>query len=86
MVGLALSLPSQLEPWIDSWTMDGSGRITAELVGSAAARFGFAEQPATQFVSLAAILDGGTSLACITSIDLRVADTPVIHRDLACLS
>ena len=48
VVELARSLPAQLEPWIDSWTMARNGEITVELVGSAAARFGFADEPETQ--------------------------------------
>lgn len=79
-------LPLQLDPWITTWTTDDDGRVTAQLVGSAEAQFGAFEDHRTQFVSLASILDGGAPLACLSVIDLSVADTPVLHRDANCVA
>ena len=57
-----------------------------ELVGSATAVFGREPDHRTQFVSLASILDGGTSLVCVERIDLRIPDTPIIDRGAACMT
>ncbi len=83
---IAHDLPLQLDPWITTWTTDDDGRVTAQLVGSAEAEFGAFEDHRTQFVSLASILDGGAPLACLSVIDLSVADTPVLHRDSQCVA
>ena len=83
---IVLEVPGQLDPWITTWTLDEAGALTAELVGSAQANFGAFEDPRTQFVSLASILNGGSELTCIDRIDLSVADTPVLHRNPACIS
>lgn len=82
---IALELPSQLEPWIDSWVIDADGSVSAELRGSARAVFGDATDNRTQYVSLASILGGEVPRACIRTIDLRIPDTPVVHRDRDCL-
>lgn len=79
-------LPLQLDPWITTWTTDDAGRVSAHLVGSAVAEFGAFEDHRTQFVSLASILDGGAPLTCLDTIDLSVADTPVLHRNATCMS
>lgn len=84
-ISVATNLPTQLLPWVDSWTVDGTGLVTAELVGSARALFGSETDNRTQFVSLASILSGGSSLVCISEIDLTIGDTPVVHRNDACL-
>lgn len=86
VLDVATVTPAQLEAWIDTWTMTAKGEIFVELVGSARAELGAERDHRTQFVSLASIVDGGTSLVCISSIDLRVPDTPVIERDPACLN
>ncbi len=83
---IALDVPGQLDPWITTWSIDNSGALTAELIGSAQANFGSLEDPQTQFVSLASILNGGAELTCLSQIDLSVADTPVLHRDAACIA
>lgn len=82
---LALELPLQLDPWVESWTVDADGIISAELRGSARAVFGDRIDQRSQFVSLASILGGDVSLACIRTIDLTIGDTPVVHRDADCL-
>lgn len=84
-ISVATNLPTQLLPWVDSWTVDANGAVTAELVGSARALFGTETDNRTQFVSLASILSGGASLVCISEIDLTIGDTPVVHRNEACL-
>ncbi len=86
VLATSTNLPAQLVPWIESWTMDADGVVAAELVGSATAVFGREPDHRTQFVSLASILDGGTSLVCIERIDLRIPDTPVIERGAACMA
>lgn len=83
---IALNVPGQLESWITTWTLAADGTLTAELVGSARANFGSFEDSRTQFVSLASILDGGAELTCLDLIDLSVADTPVLHRNSACIA
>ena len=83
---LALEVPGQLDPWISLWSVDGDGVVAANLTGSAHAVFGAAGDTRTQFVSLASILDGGPSLTCIEQIDLSTPDTPVIHRNPACIA
>lgn len=83
---IALDVPGQLDPWITTWSLDESGQLTAELVGSAEANFGVFEDARTQFVSLASILNGGAELTCLDRIDLSVADTPVLHRNRACIN
>ena len=83
---IALDVPGQLDPWITTWSLDDTGALTAELVGSAQANFGAFEDPRTQFVSLASILNGGAELTCLSRIDLSVADTPVLYRDSACIA
>lgn len=83
---VALDVPGQIDPWITTWSLDDSGSLTAELIGSAQANFGAFEDPRTQFVSLASILNGGAELTCLSRIDLSVADTPVLHRDPACIA
>lgn len=83
---VATSTPAQLTAWVDTWTMTADGEIFVELVGSARAVLGTERDHRTQFVSLASIVDGGTSLVCISSIDLRVPNTPVIERDADCLT
>ncbi len=85
VLAASLDLPLQLDPWIESWSVDATGRITAELVGSATADFGHERDHRTQFVSLASILASDTSLACIDTIDLSIADTPVIEREPQCV-
>ena len=82
---VAHSLPLQLDPWVTTWESDADGRVTAHLVGSATAEFGAFADHRTQYVSLASILDGGASLVCLRSIDLAVADSPVLHRDPGCM-
>ncbi len=82
---IALELPSQLEPWVDSWVIDAEGSVSAELRGSARALFGEAGDNRTQYVSLASILGGDVPRACVRTIDLRIPDTPVVHRDRDCL-
>ncbi|NNC78853.1 MAG: FtsQ-type POTRA domain-containing protein [Acidimicrobiales bacterium] len=86
VLDVATSTPAQLTAWVDTWTMTADGEIFVELVGSARAVLGSERDHRTQFVSLASIVDGGTSLVCISSIDLRVPDTPVIERDADCLA
>jgi len=86
VLDVATATPTQLIAWIDTWTMTAEGEIFAELVGSARAVLGTERDHRTQFVSLASIVDGGTSLVCISAIDLRVPDTPVIERDQTCLN
>lgn len=83
---LALSVPGQIDPWVSMWTLDDSGSVSANLIGSATAVFGPAGEQRTQFVSLASILGGGTALTCIDVIDLSTPDTPVIHRDQGCIN
>lgn len=83
---VVLDIPAQLDPWITTWSIDDAGSLTAELVGSAQANFGSFEEPRTQFVSLASIVNGGAELTCLARIDLSVADTPVLHRDRACIT
>ncbi len=78
-------LPLQLDAWVDHWRIDADGAVTIGLVGGAEAHLGRTGEHRTQYVSLASILDGGTSLVCIDHIDLEVADTPVITRDAECL-
>ena len=82
---IIFDVPLQLDGWITTWALDDSGVLTAELVGSAEANFGAFEDPRTQFVSLASILDGGAELTCLDRIDLSVPDTPVLHRNTACI-
>ena len=82
---VAHGLPLQLDPWVTTWVSDADGRVTAHLVGSATAEFGAFADYRTQYVSLASILDGGASLVCLQTIDLAVADSPVLHRDPGCL-
>lgn len=86
VIAVSQSLPAQLSPWVDSWTVDSSGSVTAELTGSARAVFGTDADHRTQYVSLASILNGGTSLICIEEIDLTIPDTPVVHRNRSCLT
>lgn len=83
---IAHDLPLQLDPWITTWSTDDEGRVSARLVGSAVAEFGAFEDHRTQFVSLASILDGGAPLTCLSTIDLSVADTPVLHRNAECMT
>ena len=78
-------LPLQLDPWVTTWSVDNDGRVIAKLVGTAYASFGAFEDHRTQFVSLASILNGGASLVCLERIDLTVADTPVLHRNVPCM-
>jgi len=85
VLAASLNLPLQLAPWIDSWSVDSTGAVSAELVGSATADFGTEADHRIQYVSLASILDGGISLVCIKTIDLSISDTPVIVRDPDCL-
>lgn len=85
VVGLVDGLPEQLDSWVSLWSIDDDGVVRANLVGSAEAVFGPAGDSRTQFVSLASILNGGTPLACIRTIDLSTPDTPVINRDPACV-
>lgn len=82
---IIFDVPLQLDAWITTWALDDTGVLTAELVGSAEANFGAFEDPRTQFVSLASILDGGAELTCLDRIDLSVPDTPVLHRNTACI-
>ena len=82
---IAFDLPLQLDPWVTTWTTDADGNVTANLVGSAVAEFGAFEDYRTQFVSLASILNGGAPRACLRTIDLSVADNPVLHRDPECM-
>jgi len=82
---IAQELPLQLDPWITTWSVDDSGDVIAELVGSASVHFGPTEDHRTQYVSLASILNGGADLICLERIDLMVADTPVLHRNPQCL-
>jgi len=82
---IANDLPLQLDPWVTTWSTDDEGRVTAHLVGSATVEFGAFEDHRTQFVSLASILNGGAPLVCLRTLDLSVADTPVLYRDPACL-
>ena len=84
--GLATDIPNQLDPWVSMWSVDEGGSVTANLTGSATATFGPAGEARTQFVSLASILGGGTSLSCIDVIDLSTPDTPVIHRGSSCIT
>ena len=86
VLATSTNLPTQLEPWVESWTMHADGVVAAELVGSATAVFGREPDHRTQFVSLASILDGGTSLVCVERIDLRIPDTPIIDRNVACMT
>ncbi|MGI9606796.1 MAG: cell division protein FtsQ/DivIB [Acidimicrobiales bacterium] len=86
VVDAALDLPAQLAPWIETWTVDSRGVVSAELVGSAKAVFGDDLDHRTRFVSLASILDGGVTLSCISAIDLTIADSPVVHRNRDCLA
>lgn len=80
------ALPLQLAPWVTTWTSDSDGVVTAELVGSAKVNFGSRDDHRSQFVSLASILNGGAELVCLEIIDLTIADTPVLHRDPACIA
>lgn len=82
---IAHSMPLQLDPWITTWTSHDDGSVSAGLVGSARANFGAHADHRTQFVSLASILNGGADLVCLAVIDLSIADTPVLHRDPACI-
>lgn len=82
---IAHALPLQLDPWVTTWLSHADGSVTAELVGSARADFGALADHRTQFVSLASILNGGADLVCLSVIDLSIADTPVLHRDPACI-
>ncbi len=86
VMATSTNLPAQLQPWVDSWTVDSTGIVSAELIGSATAVFGRQPDHRVQFVSLASILDGGTTLACIARIDLQIPDTPVVHRDPVCMN
>ncbi len=83
---IARDLPLQLDPWVTTWSVDADGVVVAELVGSARANFGKLDDHRTQFVSLASILNGGAALVCLETIDLTIADTPVLHRDATCMS
>lgn len=83
---LALGVPDQLAPWITTWTLDDDAVVHANLVGSAVVDFGPSEDERTQFVSLASLLGGGGSLTCLREIDLSIGDTPVLHRDPACIA
>lgn len=82
---IAHGLPLQLAPWVTTWSVDVDGVVVAELVGSARANFGALDDHRTQYVSLASILNGGADLVCIDTIDLSIADTPVLHRNASCL-
>jgi hypothetical protein len=85
-LAIAYDLPLQLDPWVTTWSVDADGVVVAELVGSARADFGKLDDHRTQFVSLASILNGGAALVCLDTIDLTIADTPVLHRDATCMS
>lgn len=82
---IAYALPGQLDPWVTTWMAHEDGSVSAGMVGSATVDFGAHDDHRTQFVSLASILNGGADLVCLEEIDLRIADTPVLHRDPACL-
>lgn len=82
---ISRDLPLQLEPWVTTWRSDGDG-VVAELVGSARADFGKMDDHRTQFVSLASILNGGADLVCLETINLSIADTPVLERDDVCMN
>lgn len=86
VLAVSTNVPAQLKVWVDSWTVDSAGSVAAELTGSARAVFGSEADHRTQYVSLASILNGGTSLVCVSEIDLTIADTPVVDRDRACLT
>lgn len=82
---IAFDLPLQLDPWVTTWSTDVEGNVTANLVGSAVVEFGAFEDYRTQYVSLASILNGGAPRACLRTIDLSVADNPILHRDPECM-
>lgn len=82
---ISQDLPLQLDPWVTTWSSDADGVVVAELVGSAKADFGTVDDHRTQFVSLASILNGGAELVCLETIDLSIADTPVLERNDLCM-
>lgn len=85
VVEASLSVPEQLDPWIESWLIDRDGLISADLRGSAMATFGRGTDYQSQFVSLASIVGGNLELTCVSEIDLTTPDTPILDRDEDCL-
>jgi len=80
------ALPADLASWVDAIGIDETGArpvVVLDLVGSAMAELGPADDLADKLDAVRAVL-GGVELECLTTIDARVPDHPTVVRDRTC--
>lgn len=85
-LAVVAALPADLSSWVDAITIDDSGprpAVMLDLVGSATARLGAAEDLADKLDAVRAVLSG-VELECLATIDARVPDHPTVTRDPIC--
>lgn len=86
-VPVVQSVPMDLAPWIETYGIvyddsDG-GELVLDLVGSAIAELGVGTDIDAKLDALRTVL-GRVDRTCIELIDLRIAELPVVRRDVDC--
>ncbi|MEM9201196.1 MAG: FtsQ-type POTRA domain-containing protein [Actinomycetota bacterium] len=80
-------VPADLMPWIETYGIDYTGEENGELVldltGSAIAELGIGTDLIAKLDALRTVI-GRVDRTCITVIDLRIAELPVVQRDADC--
>ncbi|NNE74213.1 MAG: FtsQ-type POTRA domain-containing protein [Acidimicrobiales bacterium] len=74
------AMPFDLEPWTEGFSIDDRGAIVVQLVQGPTANLGDERDLVAKFVSLATVLTR-VETQCLASIDISVADSPVVKRD-----
>ncbi len=83
VIELSSHVTADLRAWIELVEVAPDGTLTIDLVGGALARLGRPLDVAESLIGLATVL-GRVELACITSIDVSVPDSPVVTRGPEC--
>lgn len=85
-LAVVASMPDDLASWVEAIEIDESGlrpSVVLDLVGSATAVLGPAEDLDDKLDAVRAVLSG-VELECLATIDARVPDHPTVTRDPIC--
>ena len=86
-VPVVQAVPADLAPWIETYGIDyegaDGGELVLDLIGSAVAELGVGSDLDAKLDALRTVL-GRVDRTCIELIDLRIAELPVVQRDLDC--
>ncbi|MBT5851302.1 MAG: FtsQ-type POTRA domain-containing protein [Acidimicrobiaceae bacterium] len=85
-LAVVASMPDDLASWVEAIEIDESGlrpAVVLDLVGSATAELGPAEDLGDKLDAVRAVLSG-VELECLATIDARVPDHPTVTRNPIC--